>query len=110
MRNYVIRGNVCYNKTSKEFCIIENGYVVCENGRCGGTYIELPKCYEAFPCYDYENKIIIPGLVDMYVDASLYGVRGLGMNLEFAEWTEQYALPEEAKYAENRRFCMSLRN
>ena len=100
MRNYVIKGNICYNKTSKEFCIIENGYVVCENGRCAGTYMELPKCYEAFPCYDYENKIIIPGLIDMYVDAALYSVRGLGMNLEFSEWTERYALPEEAKYAD----------
>ena len=100
MRNYVIKGTICYSKTSKEFCIIENGYVVCENGRCAGTYIELPKCYEAFPCYDYENKLVLPGLVDLYIDAPTYSIRGFGMDLETEERHNIFVLAEEEKYAD----------
>ena len=100
MRNYVIKGIICYSKTSEEFCIIENGYVVCENGRCAGTYIELPKCYEAFPCYDYENKLVLPGLVDLYIDAPAYSIRGFGMDLETEVRHKVFVLSEEEKYAD----------
>ena len=100
MRNYVIKGTICYSKTSKEFCIIENGYVVCENGKCAGTYIELPKCYEAFPCYDYENKLVLPGLVDLYIDAPTYSIRGFGMDLEREERNNTLVWAEEQKYAD----------
>ena len=100
MRNYVIKGTICYSKTSDEFCIIENGYVVCENSRCAGTYIDLPKCYEAFPCYDYENKIVLPGLVDLYLDAPGYAVRGFGMNLTEEERQAVYVEKETEKYGD----------
>lgn len=100
VRNYIIKGNICYSKTSNEICMIENGYVVCENNKCAGVYEELPKCYEAFPCYNYENKIIIPGLVDLHVHAPQYSFRGLGMDLELIDWLNTHTFAEEAKYAD----------
>ena len=42
MLNYVIKGNICYSKSSKELSVIENGYAVCENGRSAGVYQALP--------------------------------------------------------------------
>lgn len=99
MRNYVIKGDICYSKSSKELCIAENGYVVCENGECVGVFAELPECYESFPCYDYENKIIIPGFVDLHVHAPQYPFRGLAMDLELIDWLNTYTFVEEAKYA-----------
>ena len=98
MRNYVIKGNICYSKTSDEICIVENGYVVCENNLCAGVYETLPKCYEAFPCYNYEDKIVVPGLVDLHVHAPQYSFRGLGMDLELIDWLNTYTFVEEAKY------------
>ena len=53
MRNYVIKGNICYSRTRKELCIVENGYVVCRDGKSAGVYESLPESYEAFPCYNY---------------------------------------------------------
>ena len=98
MRNYVIKGNICYSKSSNELCIVENGYLVCENSQCAGVYEQLPENYEAFPCYNYEDKIIIPGLVDLHVHAPQYSFRGLGMDLELIDWLNTHTFVEEAKY------------
>ena len=100
MRNYVIKGDICYSKSRSEFCIVENGYAVCENGVCAGVYEKLPEKYEAFPCYDYEHKIIIPGLVDLHVHAPQYPFRGLAMDMELIDWLNTYTFVEEAKYAD----------
>lgn len=43
MRNYVMKGNICYSKSSNEICIVENGYLVCEDKKCAGVYTELPE-------------------------------------------------------------------
>lgn len=99
MENYTIKGNICYSKTSNEICIVENGYAVCENNLCVGVYTELPEKYKAFPCYDYEDKIIIPGLIDLHVHAPQYPFRGLGMDLELIDWLNTHTFVEEAKYA-----------
>lgn len=100
MKNYVIKGNICYSKTSREISIVENGYVVCEDGRCAGVYEVLPEIYQALPCFDYENKIVIPGLVDLHVHAPQYPFRGLGMDLELIDWLNTHTFVEEVKYAD----------
>ena len=99
MKSYVMKGDICYSKASNELCVVENGYVVCEDGRCTGVFEELPEAYKAFPLYDYENKIIIPGLVDLHVHAPQYPFRGLGMDLELIDWLNTHTFVEEAKYA-----------
>lgn len=100
MRKFVIKGNICYSKTSDELCIIENGYVLCENGICAGVYKELPECYAIFPFYDYTDKIIIPGFTDLHVHAPQYSFRGLGMDLELIGWLDTHTFVEEAKYSD----------
>lgn len=100
MKNYVLKGNICYSKTSNELCVIENGYIVCKNGKCAGAYEALPEKYNDFFCYDYENKIITPGMVDLHVHAPQYSFRGLGMDLELIDWLNTHTFVEEAKYAD----------
>ena len=99
MRNYVIKGNICFSKTSSELSILENGYVVCEENKCAGVFEKLPEAYEAFPMYDYSDHIIIPGLVDLHVHAPQYSFRGMAMDLELIDWLNTYTFVEEAKYA-----------
>ena len=60
-KNYVLKGNVCYTPTRDKFCIVENGYVVCKEGRCAGVYETLPQEYESLPCMDYGDRLIFPG-------------------------------------------------
>lgn len=98
MRNYVMKGNICFSKTSKEMEVVENGYVVCQEGKCAGVYAVLPEEYQAFPLYNFEDKMIIPGLVDLHVHAPQYAFRGLAMDLELIDWLNTYTFVEEAKY------------
>lgn len=99
MKNYVMKGNICYSKSKDELCVVENGYAVCENNKCAGVYEQLPENYAAFPCYDYEGKIVIPGLIDLHVHAPQYAFRGLGMDLELIDWLNTHTFAEEAKYS-----------
>ncbi len=100
MKNYVIKGNICFSKAGNELCTVENGYVVCKNGQCAGVYEDLPEEYEAFPCYNYEDHIIIPGFTDLHAHAPQYPFRGLGMDLELIDWLNTHTFVEEAKYAD----------
>ena len=97
-KNYILKGNVCYTPTRDKFCIVENGYVVCKEGRCAGVYETLPQEYEGFPCIDYEDKLILPGLVDLHVHAPQYAFRGIGMDLELIDWLNTHTFAEEQKY------------
>ncbi len=98
MKNHVIKGNICYSATKDALSVTENGYVVCQEGRCAGVYENLPKEYETLPCHNYEDKIIIPGLVDLHVHAPQYTFRGMGMDLELIDWLNTRTFAEEAKY------------
>lgn len=98
MKDYILKGNICYSKDKKELYVIENGYLVCENGKSEGVYQELPDEFKSYEIVDYTDKIIIPGLVDLHVHAPQYSFRGLGMDLELLEWLDTNTFPEEAKY------------
>ena len=98
MRNYVIKGDICFSKTKNKLSIFENGYLICENGKCAGVFEKIPDKYEGFHYYDYEKKIIIPGLVDLHVHAPQYPFRGMAMDLELIDWLNNYTFVEEAKY------------
>ena len=97
-KNYVLKGNVCYTPTRDKFCIVENGYVVCKEGRCAGVYETLPQEYESLPCMDYGDRLIFPGLVDLHVHAPQYAFRGIGMDLELIDWLNTHTFAEEQKY------------
>ena len=56
VKNYVIKSNICYSKSSNEICIVENGYLVCEEHKCAGVYKELPEKYKIFPLLDYSGQ------------------------------------------------------
>lgn len=98
MKNYVLKGNICFSRTSTEMAIVENGYVVCKDGKSAGVYEALPEEYRGFEVFDFEDKIIIPGLVDLHVHAPQYAFRGLAMDLELIDWLNTYTFVEEAKY------------
>lgn len=100
MKKFVMKGNICYSNDKKELCIVENGYVVCEDGICAGVFENLPECYQTMPCYDYTDRLIIPGFADLHVHAPQYSFRGLGMDLELLDWLNTHTFVEEAKYQE----------
>lgn len=100
MNNFILKGHICYAKNQKELAIHENSYLVCEDGSSVGIFQEIPELYKEWKLYDYTDKIIIPGLVDLHMHAPQYAFRGLGMDLELIDWLNQHAFLEEMKYKE----------
>ena len=99
MKDFVLKGNICYSVTPTELVTKENAYVVCKDGKSCGVFDELGDEYKELPVIDYGDKLIIPGLIDLHIHASQYSYRGLGMDLELMDWLQKYAFPEESKYA-----------
>ena len=80
---FALKGNIIYAKDSKELCINEQSYLVCENGKVYGIYSKLPEDMKDIPVEDVGDKLIIPGLTDLHVHAPQYSFRGLGMDMDF---------------------------
>ena len=100
MKNFVLKGHIVWCDTPQSIRCVPHGYLVCENGRCAGVFAELPERYRALKFYDYQGKLIIPGLYDLHLHASQLSFHGFGMDLELIDWLKAYAFPEEAKYAD----------
>ena len=100
MKNYILKGNIIWCETPQRFRGIEDGFLVCENGRCAGVFARLPEMYQGYEIEDYGDSLIVPGLVDLHVHAPQYPFRGLGMDMELLEWLNMNAFAEEAKYAD----------
>lgn len=95
---FILKGNIIYSKSPQELKIYEHSYLVCEDGLVKGIYQTLPFEYGGYPVEDYEDRLIIPGLMDLHVHASQYAFRGLGMDMELLEWLETNTFPEESKF------------
>jgi len=100
MKNFVIKGNLCYSENSDSVRLMPASYLVVEDGICAGIFNELPEKYQALPLEDFGDKLIIPGMTDLHVHAPQFSFRGLGMDMELLDWLNTYTFPEESKYRE----------
>lgn len=100
MERFAIRGQICYSESQKKIRTMERGYVVCEDGKSAGVFETLPEAWSGIPCYDYGDRLIIPGLIDLHVHAPQYPFRGLGMDQELIDWLNTHTFPEEEKYGD----------
>ena len=96
--NFILKGNIIYNKNIKSLHILENGVLICENGLSQGAFQSIPSKFSSYPIIDYGNKLIIPGLIDLHLHAPQYSFRGMGMDLELLDWLNNYTYNEESKY------------
>ena len=97
-KSFVIKGDICQTKKSKELDLHEGAFVVCVDGVSKGIYTNLPEEYAELPIYDYGNALVFPGMVDLHVHAPQYAFRGMCMDLELMDWLNRYTFPEEEKY------------
>lgn len=96
---FVLKGDICYSTSLDIIETIKDGYLVVFDGKVVGVYDYLPNEYKEYKLYDYTNKLIIPGLVDLHIHAPQYSFRGMGMDLELMEWLNIQTFPEEVKYS-----------
>ncbi|MEG1569616.1 MAG: amidohydrolase family protein, partial [Clostridia bacterium] len=98
--DFVLFGHIVYTPTKEDFCICENGFLVCEDKKVTGVFQTLPERFKGLPLCDCGNRLVFPGLCDTHVHAPQYAFRGLGMDLELIEWLNHHAFVEELKYGD----------
>ena len=98
MKNFVLKGQVCYSKADGSLLCLPDAYLICEDGRCAGVYENLPEEYANLPLTDWGDRLLIPGFSDLHIHAPQFSFRGLGMDMELLDWLNTYTFPEESKY------------
>ena len=111
----IYKANILFTPTPSAFQIIENGYVVVEDGIIEGIYEQLPANYKGETITDFGDSLLIPAMNDVHVHAPQYRNQGIAMDLELLPWLDNYTFPEEIKYADTqyaermyRRFVYDL--
>ena len=97
-KSFILKGNICQTKTTKELDLHENSYVVCVDGVSRGIFNEIPSEYNGLEVIDCGDQLIFPGMIDLHVHAPQFAFRGMCMDLELMDWLNQYTFPEEEKY------------
>jgi guanine deaminase len=98
--NFVIQGDICWNKGDKTLETMPNSFLVCIEGKSAGVFSRLPDQYAALPLSRYSGRLVIPGLVDLHTHAPQFALRGRGMDLELLDWLATHTFPEEAKFSD----------
>lgn len=99
MNSFVLKGDIAYSDNLSKIKTIKNGYVVSVDGICKGAFETLPKEYENYEIIEYENSLIIPGMVDLHAHAPQYLCSGVATDNELLEWLNKYIFPQESKFS-----------
>lgn len=97
---FILKGDICYSTSLDNLVTIKDGYLVVVDGKVVDVYNYIPSEYKDYKLYDYTNKLIIPGLVDLHIHAPQYSFRGMGMDFELMDWLNIQTFPEETKYSD----------
>ena len=96
------KGHIIFTKEKSRFEVIENGYVLVDNGIVRDVVSTLPADKSSIEVIDYGDRLIIPAMNDMHVHAPQYRNQGIAMDLELLPWLDNYTFPEESKYSDTK--------
>ena len=95
-----LKGHIVSAPRLGELDVVENGFLVLEDGVIRGVFPRLPEIFAAAPVTDYGDRLILQSFADMHLHAPQYPMLGTGMDLPLLEWLEKYAFPTEARFAD----------
>lgn len=96
----IYKGNVVFTESLDKFTMLENSFVVVEDGTVKELLEKITDEYKDEKVIDYGDKLIVPGFVDMHLHAPQFSNRGIGLDKELLPWLETYTFPEEAKFSD----------
>lgn len=96
----ILKGHIVHAPVLGQLEIMENGYLVLENGIIAGIYPELPTEHADGVVRDYGDKLILQSFADMHLHAPQYPMLGMGMDLPLLDWLDTYTFPVEARFAD----------
>ncbi|MBR4071858.1 MAG: amidohydrolase family protein [Clostridia bacterium] len=97
-KSFVVKGNILYCEEMGKIKTEPNGYIVCIDGISKGVFSDIPEEYKDLELYDYTDKLIIPGLVDLHIHAPQFHQRGTGMDMELLDWLNKRTFKQESQF------------
>ncbi len=94
----IYKGHIVHAPKLGELTCLQEGYLVCEDGRIAGLYDVLPERLSGADVEDFGDKLIIPSFSDLHLHAPQYAMLGMGMDLQLLEWLNTYTFPTEAAF------------
>lgn len=96
----ILKGHIVHAPALGELEIIENGYLVLEDGVIAGIYSQLPDEHADGEMHDYGDKLILQSFADMHLHAPQYPMLGMGMDLPLLDWLNTYTFDVESRFAD----------
>ena len=96
----IYKGNIISSRSYDQLDIIENGYVIVEDGFIREVLASLPEEYKDEKVTDYGDDLIIPAFSDLHIHAPQFAQRGIGMDRLLFDWLNEYTFPQESNYAD----------
>ena len=98
--SFLIHGDLLWSDEDRNLEMLEDGYLLVEDGKCAGVFPDLPETFSGVPLEDHAHCLVLPGMTDLHTHASQYGIRGLGLDEELLVWLKKYTFPEEARFSD----------
>ena len=94
----IIKGHFIFTKTTENFEVYKDSFLVSIDGRVEGIYQSIPEKYKGSRFQDYGNKLIIPAFVDLHLHAAQFLQCGIGMTKQLLDWLEDYTFDLEKEF------------
>lgn len=79
---FILHGTIVYSRDPEHLEECPDSYVICRDGYSQGVYSTIPEEFRDLPVEDYWDKLIIPGMMDLFASAPAWQARGMSLNLE----------------------------
>ena len=100
MAAIALKGTIVSAPVLGQLEVLEDGYLVTEDGVVAGTFPVLPERYAGIPVEDWSGRLILQSFADLHLHAPQYSMLGMGMDLPLLDWLDTYAFPTEARFAD----------
>ena len=61
---FFLRGTLLYSSSPDTIEILDDGWLLCRNGKAAGVFRQKPERFKNLDVLDYSGKLIIPGMTD----------------------------------------------
>ena len=95
----ILHGNIVHAPALGKLDIVENGYLILEDGIISGIFPQLPEQYAGAAVTDFGSDIIMPSFCDMHLHAPQFPMLGMGMDLPLLDWLNTYTFKTESRFA-----------
>ena len=96
----VLHGHIVHTPSLGTLKIIENGYMLLEDGKISEISEVLPEAWKGAPIVDYHDDLIMQSFGDMHLHAPQYPMLGMGMDLPLIDWLNTYTFKTESLFAD----------